>query len=112
MTGGRGAGVSTTGSHCTCPTSHVPHTTDTVPSSATSKALSEAGMHVLCDTPHATLLYMLGVCTSVHPITLSCCCRKTWREMWKRVSQRFVRMTQMANTVKNTVHFESVAQTG
>ena len=34
-------------SHYTCPTSHMPHTTDTVPSSTTSKALSEAGVHVL-----------------------------------------------------------------
>ena len=51
---GKGAGVSTTASHYTCPTSHVPLTTDTVPSSATTKALSEAGMHVLCDTPHVT----------------------------------------------------------
>ena len=50
-------------SHCRCPTSHVPHTTDTVPSSATSKALSEAGMHVLCDTLHAMSLYIR--CTSV-----------------------------------------------
>ena len=50
-------------SHCRCPTSHVPHTTDTVPSSATFKALSEAGMHVLCDTLHVTSLYIR--CTSV-----------------------------------------------
>jgi len=39
-----------------------PHTTHTVPSSATTKALSIAGMHVLCDTPHATSPYVR--CTS------------------------------------------------
>ena len=109
-------------SHCRCPTSHVPHTTDTVPSSATFKALSEAGMHVLCDTLHVTSLYIR--CTSV------CVCGLTdfvtsdsslsvllWlcnRFLWWRLergakeiySQRFVSMAlngcEYANTVTST----------
>ena len=72
----------------------MPHTTDTVSSSATSTALSEAGVRVLCDTPHVmSHHHVLGVLVSVCGLTRFVSSESslsagtiggTWREVQKR----------------------------
>ena len=66
----------------------------------TSKVLSEAGMHVLCDTPHVMSPYVRGTSVCVRGLTsivsLDCSLTAetigtTWREVQK-VSQWFVSM--------------------